>query len=382
MMSRLQLENQVVSADNNTVGIWHFDNHLYSSRGAKPTGTSIVTMKSDGYFNGAIAMDEATTNLFNSNGTYTQFSTTITEYGINTNGNKIFKVEKTNTENLFTYDSARQLLSVTSNASYTLSFKVKILSGESIESRIGYHWGGTTSNSGIQFIPLNDGWYTCIKSGLSVTATSANCGIGFVGNNEPFSLLFTEVQLELKSGFTQYINTSRVGGNLYYSISFDPRGSWTIFGKSKLTGNSGWQCLFQFGNYYTINESEFEVWVNHNNQMKAYSHENRNGREKLFFTPNAGELNEWFTWAFSRNGETNEYKAYIWTKDRTIEDSWIWNHDYPISYRLGIGSQWQLNGLIDEVRLDNVTRTPEEIQGWYLSQAPFYDPIDTTALSL
>jgi hypothetical protein len=189
-----------------------------------------------------------------------------------------------------------------------------------------------------------------------------------------------DIQLEEKSFATSYVEEARGTGSISYDLSamgVDPLGDWTISGWFKRHKNvTGWASVFGIGNYYAAEQSEFTIWTNHSGRLYAHTHDNKTGGGSALFTANAGEMEDWFFVAATHTKKTNEFNIYAWTKDRYAKTSFVDVMQYPMEPTLYIGrsssSSHMFNGIIDEIRIDKVTRTEEEITAWYESNSPFW----------
>lgn len=178
------------------------------------------------------------------------------------------------------------------------------------------------------------------------------------------------IQLEEKSFPTEYAKTSRAAGLLGYSVPIDPLNAWTLFGETKRNTAFDWQALFKFGNYNTVNESEFQIWLNHTGEVKTYSFDNQVSRSTLLFTPNVGELENWFNWAVSWDSALQQYNIYFWTRDRVYYQNYPLTHANPISPILGLGchpssGERILNGNMKNILLFNRALSDKEIKCLY-----------------
>lgn len=215
--------------------------------------------------------------------------------------------------------------------------------------------------------------------GPDATPTGTEYMAFYSNTKRPYEQVFyvSVVQFERSAWSSTYAEGTRPSGHAEYrmsSLGIDPVGEWTISGWFRKNEKAtGWGAIMGMGNYYIAGESEFEIWTNHSNGFKTYSHDNRSGRSRLIFTPNEGELSEWFYVAVTHKG--NKYTIYVFTRDRREQIEWTAAHSHPIVDKLFIGKNGngrQFEGVIDEIRIDRVERSADEINAWYYANSPFY----------
>jgi hypothetical protein len=370
--SLLSIREQITLADENTCGIWHFDNHLYSTRGTKPTGKSVVTIRQDGLFGCGVAIEESTTNLIEPNTSFVAGDVSVSEY--NPGNNKLYIVRKTGTNALPLWACIRKEVAIEPGEQYTLSFKAKMMSPGNIEQRIGYHWGGK-SLPGVDFISLNNGWYLCIKTGLTSEYDITTCGVGFIGDNSPFGVIITDIQLEKKNFATSYVHDTRDEPNLAYPADIINQESGTI--SFWLRPHTLAQPSTNDPILIRISDESHQLCIN---ASSIYIND--------LIINNEFETYVWY------------YIVYTWDNSSDVKqrlylynDSILYTAESskPTSQVDSLGNIWigcggagirPANSTFDELRIDKIARTHKEIERWYIARAPFHDPIDTTSISI
>jgi hypothetical protein len=378
--SRLMLKNQIVPVRFDTAHLSFQEDvsgvqygELFPSSMIAP----IYTLRDDGIFGNCIAIEEGTTNTqpdsdFNN-------TSAIGYYGWSGGGTVYRGLSSAILDNISGTEDLAMLTYpaiTTDTGDWMLSMKCRSLSGTNIivTNYLGFAYHNLGS------APANGEWVVLqVKYSNGQYATNPTQHTKIYAGHK---LEIDWIQLENKSFVTSFVNGSRSSSHLTYDISklgIDPLGDWTISSWFKRHDPpSSWSGLFTLGTYYQLNQSEFQVWTNHNGVFRMYSHDNQAGRVKDLFTPNAGELNEWFFVAITRNKSTNLYNFYVWTKDRVVKDSYVMAHANPIQPILRVGGGDHIfNGLISDFKMDKYEMSQEEVGAIYESKSPMYNPYDT-----
>lgn len=359
-------------------------------------GDSVFTLREkEGRFGGAIAVEEGTTNLV---------SAYLPEFENLPIGGKVEKAYTT-TEiadakvqwtrlgkhkwkvTFLTDFPGRVQVDMTNTMSWDTE---KTVSYELLEHYLVPGSTGTFSVSRVSYgnIYNNEPGQKSITYPITETNWQGVTGVGFRTSwadgaviKAGSFMVFQNIQVEQKAFATSFTEGNRSPGRLSYemeTLGISPLSDWTISGWFKRhPGVSNWSGLFGMGGYYLAGESEFMIWSNHNGQLKMFSHDNKSGRSlTLIGDPNPGELEEWFYLAVTHRAATDEYVFYVFTKDRYVKNERILAHANPIAPTLCIGgtasSSHVFNGLVDEVRIDKVVRSEEEIVAWHESNSPFW----------
>lgn len=366
--SHLPVKNKVISVDESTVFLSHFDlNTNDVLRGIE--ANAVCTLKpKEGKFGGGVTVEEGTTNLV-TNAVVTSYAP---YHNVERNGHDF------------------KMTTLVANTFLTLQFEYELI-GKTVSI------SGYMKKNGVPFFP-NSHPPSTYQPNVNVTRRYNNPNTGYfeytcrytASSRWVFHTSITNVvgdvitidnfQVEEKSFITSFANGSRGDGMLSYDmnqIGITPTGDWTISGWFKRNPNqSSWSAIFGMGSYYNVGESEFHIWTNHTGSVKGYSHDNQVGRIKtLIQSPNAEELEEWFFVAVTHSQALDQYSFYIWTKDRYVKETWNLPHTNlirPILYLGRTHGGHFFNGMIDEVRIDKTIRTEEEIMAWYYSNSPFW----------
>jgi hypothetical protein len=191
------------------------------------------------------------------------------------------------------------------------------------------------------------------------------------------------VQVETKGFPTSFVETIRPSGILKYpSDCINPsQGTISFWYKpnyptSSVTGQTNSPKLIQIGDYYT--NSSITIW-NFTNNLNLFVKGATNTGWSL--SKSFGSLLQQDTWSFitvSWSGTTwKVYKDGILLGTNTANESLgkIGGNSMYVGGDGGDGGSSAgkaCNGIIDELRIDNIARTDEEIQSWYIANQPFY----------
>jgi hypothetical protein len=191
------------------------------------------------------------------------------------------------------------------------------------------------------------------------------------------------IQVETKGLPTSYVKTNRASGILKYPANCINPSEGTIsfwykpnYPTSAVTGQNDSPKLIQVGDYYT--NSSITIW-NFVNSLTLYVKGATNTGWSL--SKPFGSLLQKDVWSFiaiSWNGTT--WKMYkdgvlLGTNTATENLGSIGNNVMYVGGDGGDGGSSAgkaCNGIIDELRIDNIARTDEEIQSWYIANQPFY----------
>ena len=364
--------------------LFHFDRSLISTDGIQPESGAVTTLRpNEGKFGGAVAVEEATTNLItngdveNDTGGWT--TTTFAGSGNFThddsgyNSEKSLKIESTS-------DSSR-LVWTTSNVSlladtiYTISLRVKVsnlTSGSIVIASFPDYTDRTSSYNKLSNTISADtgGWVWLTNTFTVATGQSGDFGFRlwaeFVNNG--CEVWFDRMQLEQKSFATSFVNGSRASGVLDYETPINLQGD---------------------GHIHFVVKSE-----------KAMSDHDEHSQGGLMSVPaDSRSLDMWMLEAglkFMVKGTSRKILNYQKNTPYTIDITWEnsgniryyvdgnleWSSDTVTFdgvstgvFRVGnyANNSFTNSVLFDELLISPTAHTPEVIQAWYNSQAPFYD---------
>lgn len=340
------------------------------------TGNSVFTLrKQEGKFGGAIAVEEETTNLyFDKTPTLTDENNTLTvlPWSERHNGNPITRIQKA-VGAPSVEASYRYCFTLTPENDATLSFKVKLLSGDI--SSIAVHYGGGTLGNALKKEPIGGGWWYCTYTGKVPSGGVLCAGIGFYGE-AAVDCLLTEMQLEEKPFATSFVSGSRPSGLLEYPQSafpLDTQGTFSCWARTHNNLEIDRTIIYQWEVGGGTN-GQFGLRMRYNGGMRLVvngtyitSNTRYNDGKWHFYTVTwINGTDQWHLYVDGvLVGSATEPITLVNTRGRR-------DQRIPIGHRGWTYKDEHWNGLFDEVRIDNVARTAEEIQTWYYSNSPFW----------
>ena len=364
--------------DEHTTFLAHYDiTDEENLHGIVPT-TSIATLRpNEGKFGGGIAIEEGTTNLV-VNPTFT----TTSNWALSTNGTRVFTTDgywgkitvPSGEVGRFYYLEQTRNITIPANQSVTWTVKFK----NNVVGRVGIRLVMFSGASPVQQPQRNfdlDGSGGTIT--VSVTGThTANVdrlrldiltGSWYSGLTDT-TIEFTEAQVEQKPFATSFVNGSRPTGRLAYEFDTNSWQNFTFMCWTKVSTDRAFRML---GGAWT---KWYFSWANNSTNSLLVSWV-EDGVQRVLSTPNILEVDcrEWNMVGFTYDG-TN---IHIYMNGKLVR-SGTGKFNSPSNSPLGIGTisgnstSHVLNGIIDEVRIDKIVRTPEEIAQWYNSSSPFF----------
>lgn len=365
----LILANNIVGIDNNTVALFHFDGHLISTNGLAPADGAVYTLRDDGKFNGAVEIEESTTNLFS--------VTDISKWGKDGSGQSVLgTVTVQDDGSIFIQDTASNTrfaqynVPLSVNNSYTLSVKYKRGTGTpTFKWHVEYRNNSNTVVTRIWSNPPADigDWQNLSFTFSFTDSTITKANIFFQDGNDyttyTHSYYLNEPQLEQKAYSTSFINGTRASQVVKYPTAglLNKDGPWTIscWGKSN-TPTGYFRFLFDAWSkfYIALNTSSVPriSWVDSTQKAAEAASAITN-------------INGWHHWAYVYDKVNS--KLYV-DGIKVIDAVSNLSAAMPEYFQIAGWSDYPWNGLIDELRIDNVARTDDEILLWYLSEAPFH----------
>ncbi len=398
--------------DNDTAALFHYDTHLKSTRGIAPVGTPVATLRpGEGRFGGAVAVEEGTTNkLLQSQNFADAVWTKTGSPVITSNSTKApdgtITADIIEDDNNAGYEYITQTATCGDSETWTASLYIKKDENISRFPELQLYFSGVTTiyylaqlntktgetivragyeTPTVEVKDIGDYWRLCITGTNSVTG---NTTVGFrlhpaltsvwggVESTVTGSCIIWGAQLEKKSFATSYVQTTttevtRDNGLLQYSKSVLNLAEGTIYGFFKMSNvdSTNYQALLTIGS----TSPRFLIMKNMTtNALRIWEHDGTSeieiGDATVLTTDN------WYSFAYTwgpagralyLNGEL------VATNPKTG----------PIGFSYADGNiqigTWLngsfLNGLIDELRIDTVQRTAEEIKAWHESGVPFVD---------
>ena len=342
------------------------------------TGNSVFTLReAEGYFGGGVAVEEETENL-------------VATYGWETSGEKdiVFPepppvtpvisshVNMANWQRLFITNPNQKTLA--NNESFSVSgwFYTKYNRGEfncnlstSVNSNQGT--GHRLTKKGWSYLEWNftnttgsDITINSIRVEAQYTGTDgAGAGSGWPnGDNEAWGCNY---QIEWKPFSTSFVDGIRSRGKLEYQI--DLIGDFTISLYYKSVAPEGYSSdrdIFALTN----GTNDFNFF---NGYGKDWYMGDENSRTRFRLNDKSVQQTSFENLVVVRSGTI--IKLY---RDGNLTDSKDFG-SAPIFTKMAICGGYGLqtdrpNGIIDELRIDRVARTDEEIRAWYYCNSPFW----------
>lgn len=356
--------------------LFHFDENLLSTQGLEPIGTPVATLHPrGGKFGGAVAVEEATTNLFAN----PSFTDSLTGWGLvrhpagefhpddmalwNSGQLKLQKRPGANSQ-IF----VSQIVNIPTTGIWTFSAYVTC----------------DTPNAAI--LDVNDGtaWRSIRHSGsgkrerlqiqldLPVGNRSFRLGVYHSGTVDAW---FDDVQIEFKPFATSFVDGSRGAGQLRYPPTVTRYKDITVsLWANPRALSGGHQCVFSLAET-TSKRFNFFLRSSHTNQVAAW--DLVNGWYFSGFPLPTSDRYYMLTFVVNMQGAVSIYvdgdhKGTSPNRDFTLTPA-----------EMGIGSvafdqhaSEFSNAIIDEVLILPYAATAEEIKTWYDLQLPFFDPKD------
>ncbi|MDP5273685.1 LamG-like jellyroll fold domain-containing protein [Chengkuizengella axinellae] len=387
--SKLLLKEQLIPVDFQT---FHMNCHrdasaIYRGDVAMPTSELYTLREEEGVFGGnAIAIEEATENIISSQSIDGHGSSWVKQ-SETFQGQDVYKntVTNPNTGNNFGFRSGTNYVLQPTDTHITLNFWIKLITDPG--TMYGYVMVHYNNGDFIDVIkhswsyspnPFNKTDYiykwTKVTSTVQLNSLSGrtpshiDAWYVYKDNASEGEMDISMIQIEAKSFPTSFVHGTRSIGELTYPLVVDP-------------------------NYFTINfwlkahENYGDFYIN----LYVPDHDNR-----VYFRPNNATS---ITGGKVIGGSINS------TSSLTIDSIYDWNmytivsnFEYMSVYQNGkllaeanvgllsgsstdiiFNDYSRMNFLIDELRIDPVTYSAEEIESWYIFMKPFINPYDYRA---
>jgi hypothetical protein len=362
-----------------------FDSGFGSTNGIEPMQNPIATLRRrEGKFGGAIAVEKGTTNMFDSESTGSQNWESWNHYGNATYWNqeasgvmeddqmgRVFWGRRGTSTVAYLYKYYP--FTYTLNGKYTNSIYLKVsrnLPDHSFNSYINSNVGGQHNIAdSVYFTGLTTEWQRFEATHTVTEAQTATGGMGWQLGNLPEDVILYACmpQLEASDFATSYVQGTRDGGGvaLYQpdALRMSPTEGTIAFWATD-PKSTGTRALASWGDYA-------------DNRTQIYKSGNT-----LYIWTNAGSNTATKTWNgfahFAFTWKTGEMKLYmdgelIITRTESLN---VGAFEYfAIGNRNLISGGWSApaNALFDDLRIDKIARTPEEIKSWYQLDRPFID---------
>jgi hypothetical protein len=421
-VSNLSLQGQLISVDNNTVFLAHYDNTKNDVlRGLEPTGEVSTLRPFEGKFGGGVAVESNTTNIIinpsvpyttqsnigwdNSlNGTYKP--TAIWSSGYNSGvtsanvgyhahvnvdrfGYPVFEFVDKNGQfgsglkhrwlgisQLFASNVSSEL-GWADGTKVSLSFDMMTDHvDKGIQTGLYHRTSGDTGNtfgttSATSFISKPFEWeriertITLVGSEWDFTKNSYVYIYGnHYRNDYEGTAWIKNVQIETKSYSTSYVEGSRALGFMKYPLIVEPNNVTINF----------WSNNKESGGFYIdimCGSDSNRLFLRPSTSTSIDGGKVINGTVKLVGETNIGTMiGQWRMYTIVSEG--SNVKMYV--------DGKKVKENLTIGTISGMSTSLDLNGvsrgvrncIYDELRVDNIARTDEEIESWFISQKPFY----------
>jgi len=384
-----------MGVDSDCTGLWHFDGTLNSHKGVSATFTrASVAYLSDGTkveagqprfeqgkFGQAVMVEEGTTNYVISPKTQINIvspSSGFTAYNYNHN---------------HPYGGVPQSQAVT----YAVSFELKQRGTYPFDSVVlgggagGDAWNirikrdltlqGTGVSGSVTTKPLADGWkrYECV---FTIPTTGyLQTFVNFITAYETGAVDsdIRNVQLEQKPFATSFIDGTRSPETLTIpTAGVWNKGSWTVEAIYKPNNgpcpshwNLVWECYIDALNWYQVGAE----------QTTGYLKARVSSAGTIYTISSNIPIVAGTIYSLAASGDGSTLKFYV---NGSLIGSTVYTEPVGTPSYMYIGanasSQHHANTLIDELRIDKIARTDEEIAGWYKANAPFYTSEDMKQL--
>jgi hypothetical protein len=253
---------------------------------------------------------------------------------------------------------------MTASTAYTVSFYYRAVTPETIGRVVNYQMHNG-AGFGYGTFTLQRDWqrYEAVVTPSVTGACSLywNAGKGVVWD-------IAEIQLEQRSSATSFMTTSRPAGNLLYPNPIPNATEFTIAFWMKKTGTSAtgqqaFLCIDQGTN-------ADGVWVDEDSgQLRAFIYPTDGSSATITYTTTYN-ISQWTHIAVVATQTTQT----LYVNGSAV--STVAPKPFSLKGQLSIGKRLAVtaysNVLMDELRIDKVARTADEIAAWYYSNSPFW----------
>jgi|LSQX01.1.fsa_nt_gb hypothetical protein len=363
--------------------LWHFDGSLVSTDGTAPESGAVATLRPDGRFGGAVAVEEGTTNKIATEGGAAQDWSKWSHWGARTYWQsetqyddpvmgKVFQGTAGNATFLYHYYP----YAFTSGVQYTLSVYLKadrVITKNlwfNLVSRVG---GLHTIASEVISATITTEWQrfsAALTPNETTAAEEGGFGINFGSGNEGVVYCAARPQLEQKPFATSFVDGTRADGTLRYPhIPFNDT-SFTVAAwvRCSESNSADDQTILEQRESGTVNKMLHLVIRYRRPHMGFWDND----------LPGVTIVDDgaWHHIVFVYDKVAQKQRIYVDGRldvERTATPYKGTAGDTCIGSPTS-GSGRRLNGLIDELLILPYAATPEQIQAWYAMGAPFHDP--------
>mgnify|MGYP000613004625 CR=1 FL=1 len=378
-----------MGVDADCLGLWHFDGSLNSHKGVSATftrasvayledGTQVasgVPRFEDGKFGKGILIEEGTTNLF-----------PLAKSVVVSGGSDSYAYSITS--------------GLVQGGTYTLRALIKAeVNDGTVNSRMTIKFNysdGTSETESIGPFPKDGIEREYILTRTANAAKTLTSISGWIlDHSNPGTGKYQSarnIQLEQKPYPTSFVDGTRAVEDLTiprssvlpslnaFTIAFRAYPHLTKIGLAEIAGTSWARTGFlEIGNYYAVNESNICVWKNNPdgpNAIKVSVFNNRIRIDSPKITLTQTEWAEGPMIVLRYDGSRMYLDTFTSVGHEQVSVVASITHPVADLIRIGRAGAEYINGIIDELRIDNVCRTDEEIAAWYKANAPFYTSED------
>jgi len=365
----------------------HFDGSLNATSGLEPINDG-VTLRPDGYFGGGVAIEEATVNLIATQGNAAQDWTAWRHwdtplFGYWTNQKIVLDPDYgfvwsgigTSKES-YLYD----YYAYTLHQGQTLTFSIYLKADEEITLSNPRFYTRRADNTSDYVdhdpvsITLTPKWQRFTWT-TTVPADATGIGVNLCnGVLDGKKIYAAYPQLEEKPFATSFVNGSRAAGKLVYPNLYRPRQGTISMRVMFDLDPADWPTFQALCDWSTSNNNRILLYTN--DQLLRFRV--KDATNDILATIDLGASGQnisagvWYsvsiTWDFNGN-------ACLYFEDVSVTRDISSLSLTAGEINLIVGTDFEfdnfLNGLIDELRIDDIARTPEEILAWHNSNAPF-----------
>lgn len=399
--SLLQLSGNLISVDKNTTFLAHYDiteNDVLF--GISPSAGAVFTMRQlEGKFGGGIAVEEGTINLSNVTSTSTWnnsgqsiFTSNDNTVGVPVSGVPVYSLKSLSGNSEFGIGTAN----VTGNGYYSVSvwaylntvtgengnfptIREYYASSNTMKQSLYYYDQFGNSYGSWSSVPQNQ-WINMKYENWLTTSGTVQILISSYLNMSGSTLYMTAPQVENKPFATSFTNGTRPDGNIIYpnnGVLNPSEGCINIWVnvRNKLP-DSGWRMVFvtkDNGTNSGVETNQIRFGFVNNWNTWHWKFEGSGGNT---FYQTMAVTQGWHMFTCNWDIQAGFIKYYydgnlMFTSTDTSCIPSIFYSKFWLGYWTAIG-QDSSEHIIDELRIDRVSRTDDEISSWYISNQPFY----------
>lgn len=396
----LQLSGSIIPVDTNTTFLAHYDiteNDVLF--GVTPSAGAVFTLRPlEGKYGGGIAIEEGTTNLSNVTSTSTWDNTGHSIFTSNDNrvgnpfiGIPVYSLQSLSGNSEFGIGTAN----VTGNGYYSASvwayfdtatgengnfptIREYYASSNTMKQQLYYYDANGNAIGSYASVPKRQ-WVNLKYENWLTTSGTAQIVISSYINVSGSTLYMTAPQIENKPFSTSFVNGTRANGNIVYpnNGTLNPKEGcinlWVNVRDNLPT--YGWRMIFVVRDGGITGNENNEIRMGFVGNCTTWHWKTTGSGGNAFYQTQA-VTSGWHM--FTINWSTpNSYVKFYYDGNlmftgtsTTYIPSSFYNYFYLGNWS-GAGSD-PSDHIIDELRIDKIARTDDEIKSWYISNQPFY----------